>query len=235
MKFRASHLSLFTAVLCLTGCGVNINVETGPTQHETHAVERDSAKSLRAELQMGAGTLKVSGGSSKWMDGDFTYNVASWKPNIRYTAGNLIVDQGSSGGGVHTGSSVNEWSLRLNNDVATDLTVRMGAGEARLDLGSLALRGLDIEMGAGELRLDLRGNPKHDYDVKVRGGAGEATINLPKDAGIYAKATGGLGEIKVTGLRSEGDHYVNDAWGGSKPQVHVDVQGGVGQINLIAE
>jgi hypothetical protein len=34
------------------------------------------------------------------------------------------------------------------------------------------------------------------------------------------------------GLQREGDSYVNDAYGDSDVTLEVDVQGGVGQINL---
>lgn len=224
----------FAAAFYLACCGA----PTGPTQHESRSIPRDASESLRADLRMGAGTLKVSGGSSNWMQGDFTYNVASWKPEIRYSSsgghGELTVEQPGSNQS-HSGSTKNEWDLRLSNDIPTDLTAHMGAGEARLDLGTLSLRGLEIEMGAGELRLDLRGKPSHSYDARIRGGAGEATVYLPRDAGIYARASGGLGEIKAQGLRSDGDHWVNDAYSTSKVQVRLDIQGGVGQINLIAE
>ncbi len=115
------------------------------------------------------------------------------------------------------------------------LTARVGAGEVRLDLGTLTLRSLEIEMGAGELRLDLRGHPKDDYDVRIRGGAGEATVYLPPNVGVFAKASGGLGEINVQGLRQESGHWVNDAYETAKVQIHLDIQGGVGAINLIAK
>ena len=187
---------------------------------------------------MGAGSLKLSGGSSNWMQGNFTYNVASWKPNVVYSSsggrGDLTVEQPSSSES-HAGNSTNEWDVKLNNDTATDLTVRMGAGEATLNLGALDLRSLDVEMGAGQLRLDLRGDPKHSYDVRARGGAGEATIHLPKAAGLYVTAKGGLGDINVTGLRKDGDHWVNDAYDKAKVQVKLDFQGGVGSISIIAE
>lgn len=225
---------MLAAVLCLAGCGT---VSTGPTERESHSVEKDSSEALHAELKMGAGSLKVTGGSAKWMQGDFAYNVAEWKPNIKYaTSGGhatLTIDQGKSS--THTGNAMNEWNLRLNNEIATDFHAELGAGEARLELGSLALQGVQVEMGAGELRLDLRGKPARSYDVTVRGGAGEATVYLPQGVGLYAKAAGGLGEINVKGLRKEGDHWVNDAYDKAKVQVHVDVQGGVGQINIIAE
>ena len=48
-------------------------------------------------------------------------------------------------------------------------------------------------------------------------------------------AEGGIGEIQVRGLRREGQHWINDAYDNSKVQIHLDIQGGVGQINLFAE
>jgi hypothetical protein len=229
------YLFLLAAVLCLTSCA---SVATGPTERESHSIERDASKALRADLKMGAGTLKVSGGSAKWMQGDFSYNVPSWKPNVKYSTfgdrGTLTVEQPESSSS-HSGNTTNEWDLRLNDEIPTELTARVGAGEVHLDLGTLALRNLEIEMGAGQLRLDLRGNPKHDYDVRIRGGAGEATVYLPPAAGLFAKASGGLGEINVQGLHKQGDNWVNDAYETAKVQIHLDIQGGVGSISLIAK
>lgn len=231
---RTKYVARLAVVLCLTGCGV----PAGPTQHDSRSIEPDASETLRAELRMGGGTLKVSGGSPKWMQADFAYNVPSWKPDVRYATtgshGVLTVEQPSSSQ-THMRSTTNEWDLRLNNQISTDLIAHVGAGEARLDLGSLSLRSVEIEMGAGELRLDLRGNPKRDYDVRVRGGAGEATVYLPRNVGVYAKATGGLGDIKVRGLRAEGEHWINDAHGTSQVQLRLDIRGGVGAISLIAE
>ena len=54
-------------------------------------------------------------------------------------------------------------------------------------------------MGVGELKMDLRGTPKHDYNVDIRGGVGEATVHLPRDIGVYATGSGGIGEIHLKG------------------------------------
>lgn len=225
------------AAVFLAGCEFS-SVPVGPTQHDSKSVELDKSEMARVDLRMGAGNLNIKGGSSKFVEADFTYNVPSWKPEFRYTntgvRGDLVIEQPSHGR-VHGGSNNYIWDLRFNDEKPLDLTAHFGAGEANLNLGSMSLRSLDIEMGVGELKLDLRGNPKRSYDVRIRGGVGEATVYLPKDVGIEADAQGGIGGISASGLRKEEGRYVNDAFATAKTKIHLNIRGGVGSINLIAE
>jgi hypothetical protein len=172
------------------------------------------------------------------MQGDFTYNVASWKPSIRYSStgslGSLTIEQPGANS-VHVGNVKYQWDLRLNKEVPLDMKVHCGAGKARLDLGSLALRSVEVAMGVGELDMDLRGSPKHSYNVHVQGGVGEATIRLPGDVGVYAEAAGGIGEIRAQGLRREDGHWVNDAHDHSRVNIRLDIEGGIGSIRLLAD
>jgi hypothetical protein len=64
---------------------------------------------------------------------------------------------------------------------------------------------------------------------------GEASIRLPRDVGVYAEARGGIGSVRTEGLRREGAHWVNDAYDRAKTTIHLDVQGGIGAINLISD
>jgi hypothetical protein len=68
--------------------------------------------------------------------------------------------------------------------------------------------------------------------VSIQGGVGEATVMLPSEVGVRAKAEGGIGKINAEGLTREGNSYVNDAYGNSDVILEVDVEGGVGEINL---
>ncbi len=45
-------------------------------------------------------------------------------------------------------------------------------------------------------------------------------------------AEGGIGEINASGLQKDGNTFTNDAYGSSDTTVHIDFQGGVGQVNL---
>ena len=227
---------LLVVVAVLPGsCGAQ-GQGVGEMQNEARAVQPEDAKSVTAHLTMGAGELKVSGAADALMEADFSYNVADWKPQIDYEVsgekGELTVKQGSGDDGRLGGGARNEWNLRFNDDVPTDLVVKMGAGESDLDLDSLTLTGLDLEVGAGETTVDLTGDYAQDFDSSIEGGVGEATVLVPSEVGVRVRAEGGLGKINAEGFWREGDAYVNDAYGDSDATLDVDVQGGVGQINL---
>ncbi len=230
MFAAAATLSLS---LLLIGCAEDWG-PPGPTQNETRSIDLDKSELVRAELKMGAGELSVRGGSSKLMDGEFTYNRPAMKPEIHYDSsgfrGHLKVEEPSN---VHHVNSKYRWDLRFNEEKPLDMIVHFGAGEGRLDVGSLRLRSLEIHMGVGELRVDLRGMPKNDYDVSIHGGVGEATIYLPEGVGVVAEAHGGIGGINARGLEKRDGRYVNDAYGRSKTTVRLEVHGGIGAINLV--
>src|SRR5260370_24103213 len=201
-------LVVIAAALTLSGCIGNIT-PTGPEQHESRSVDLDKSERVRVELKMPVGELDVRGGAGKLLDADFTYNVAAWKPDIRYSsagaAGDLIIEQ--HGPTSSSGNTKNHWDLRFNDNVPLDLRVEFGAGEGRLNPGRLSLRTVELEMGAGTLRLDLRGTPSKDYSVRVRGGVGEARVSLAKEVGFSATAFGGVGGGSVTrGSKSAGQH-----------------------------
>jgi len=222
--------------LALSGCV--IETRTGVARHDRVSVERDASQFLRVNLNMGAGNLNVSGGSDKFLDGTVVYDIDSWKPVVQYSSsaghGVLSVEQPGSHHS-NFGNLRYEWNLRLANGIPIDLNVRFGAGDAKLKLGGLLMRSAEVEMGVGKLDLDLRGAPQRDYDVRIRGGVGEASIRLPRDVGVYAEARGGIGSVRTSGLRREGEHWVNDAYDRAKTTIHLDVQGGIGAINLISD
>jgi hypothetical protein len=185
---------------------------------------------------MGAGELTVSGAADALMEADFSYNVSEWKPKVNYDVsgdtGELSIEQGSGEGGRLDSKARNEWDLRLNDEVPTDLNVEMGAGESDLDLDSLTLTGLDLQMGAGKTTVDLTGDYARGFDASIEGGVGEATVLVPSEVGVRVRAEGGLGKINAEGFQREGDSYVNDVYGDSAVTLDVDVHGGVGEINL---
>src|SRR5919112_683249 len=188
-----------------------------------------------AALVVLAGACSTQGGGTQQQVGKMQH-VSEWKPKVSYGVsgeqGELVVKQGSANGGDLSGGARNEWDISMNDEVPTDLVIRLGAGESNLDLDSLTLTGVDLQMGAGKSTVDLTGDYARDFDASIQGGVGQATVLLPSGVGVKAKAEGGLGKINVKGLNKVGDAYVNDAYGESDTNLSVDVKGGVGEINL---
>jgi hypothetical protein len=232
-------LSVPLLALALAGCNpASVEVPVSETKTETVNIEAGKVERVRTDIHMGAGEIRIQGGAAKLLEGTFTYNSPGLKPEVRYDAssfrGSLVIRQTTDKLKV-PGDLKNTWDLRLNNDILMDLVVNIGAGEGKLNLSGLSLRTLEMSMGAGEVDVDLTGDWKRNVEVKVRGGVGEATLRLPRTIGVEARAKGGIGEIKVRGLEKVGDVYQNAAFAKAPVKMYVDVAGGVGQINLLAE
>jgi hypothetical protein len=243
----------------ITGCNVDtIDIRELRTDSET--VELGSAQEVTTEVKLGAGKLAINGGSNDLLEAQFTYNVANWKPEVNYeiSAGNgrLTVEQPDTDEvpSLNIDEVRYEWDLSLNDDVPMVLSIRVGAGESRLTLNSLSLsrfefengagdveidlggstvRDLDIRMGAGDVQLDVSGDWQQDLAASIRGGVGKATVILPTTVGIRATVQGGLGQVNAAALNKEGDVYTNDAYGQSEVTLDIEIEGGVGEINLI--
>jgi hypothetical protein len=90
-------------------------------------------------------------------------------------------------------------------------------------------------MGAGQVDVDLTGDRKKDLDADIEGGVGQATVRLPSKVGVVVHASGGLGSINAHGFKHNDDEYTNDAYGKTPATIHLKVEGGVGEINLVEE
>ena len=200
-------------------------------------VELQGAKSVSATLRMGAGQMNVSGGSGHLMNADFHFDRNFDIPTVDYhvSDGKGMLDVNQESGHINFGPSDNTWDLNFSDDVPIDLRVEMGAGQGNLKLHGMDLTEVELHMGAGQVVLDLTGPRKSDLNVSVKGGVGQATIRLPRDVGVSAHAAGGIGSIRAAGLHESGGEYTNDAYGKSPHRITLDVQGGIGEIELIQE
>lgn len=227
----------FLILVILFGISISKSGASNPILHESQNVDPQGAKSVTAIINMPAGQLIMSGGSTHLVDADFRYDQSSGKPTMAFNnsgdSGRLDISQPRDRS-PHFGRNENDWDLHLGN-VTWDLQIEMGAGHGELNLSGLDLTHLKLDMGAGRLNLNLTGNWKQNFDADIEGGVGQATIRLPRNVGVEVRAEGGIGSIDYHGLHRSGDRYVNDAFGNSPITIHMNVQGGIGQISLIEE
>jgi len=232
----ARYLLTVPAAILLASCNVQHN--TGPLQYDSKTIDAEGAESVHVALHMGAGELRVTDGAQQLARADFSYNVPEWKPDVRYSrtgkSGTLSIDQPKTHNATF-GNTRYTWDLQLNNKIPMDLEIHFGAGKAKLDVGSLDLRGVEVHMGVGEVDLDLRGRLRQSYNVTLNGGVGQATVRVPSDAGIYAEASGGIGSINVRGLNKVGDHWESESYPRAENKIRVQAHGGIGEIRIVAD
>ena len=228
-------LSMVAVLLTVAGCGGGVRV--GELRSESQTVELSGATPVHVVIEMGAGELVVSGGAAALLEADFTYNVAELKPEVVYSGSTLSVRTPDARVRAASLLDLNDyqytWDLRLNDAVPMDMNVTLGAGQSTLKLGSLSLTRLDIGGGAGNVTVDLTGDWQNDLEATIEGGLGKRTLILPADVGVRVRVEVGLGGVDATGLTKEGDYYVNDAYGQSDVTLNIQVNGGVGDTELI--
>ena len=209
----------------------------GGSRHTSQVVDIQGAKSVNAKLEMGAGQLNISDGTNHLLDGDFSFSGSFDEPRVNYSVtdgvGQLSISQDSQS--VHFGNSRNEWRLQFNNETPMELRIDMGAGQGNLNFRNIPLTRLDLNLGAGQVAVDLTGDRTKDLTADIEGGVGQANIRLPKNVGVIAHASGGIGSIRAHGLKEEGDSYTNEAYGKSPVTIHLKVEGGIGEIVLNQE
>ncbi len=233
---RAVLLALAASILLtITACQFD-STPAGPTRETSIHIDRGNVERANVDLNMAAGEMVLRGGAAKLVEGRFEFNVPSWEPKVDSSnAGSQATIKISQPENAHLGGHRQYlWDLQLSDQVLLDLDINCGAGQAKLTLGDLDLRNVEVHMGAGQVDLDLRGKPSHDYQVEVSGGVGQATVHLPDDVGIWAEAHGGLGSITVTGLDKKDNHWENSLYGKGKVNVHLKVEGGIGEIRIIS-
>ncbi|RPI78356.1 MAG: hypothetical protein EHM41_25225 [Chloroflexi bacterium] len=236
MKTNRLLFALVLISLMLTACGSRARV--GALQSESQSVELGAASSVRVEIELGAGDLEMTGEAEKLLEADFNYNVARLKPELEYTDGTLVLRQPDVRGLPVLRDITdyrNEWDLRLNDDVPIDLHVDMGAGNSDLQLAGLSLTRLEVSLGAGISTIDLSGDWVRDLDVTIDTGAADITVRLPADVGVRVEVEDGPHMIEAPDLKQNGDVYTNAAYGVSEVTLHVDMESGIGRINLEVE
>jgi N-terminal domain of toast_rack, DUF2154/Cell wall-active antibiotics response LiaF, C-terminal len=262
MSKQTRHIpALLVGLAALLGAALACSLpiqRTGQLQTKTETVERGAASSVDVEITMGAGELTVSGGAADLMDGEFTYNIDSWEPEVNYAVsgdqGRLTVRQPEVEiSGIPDNDVRYTWDLQFTDETPLNMEINLGAGQSNIDLGTLSLGQLTMRSGAGDVTarlggsqlsqaditagvgkniLDLSGNWENDASIAVKAGIGDLTVIVPKDVGAIITVAVGLGDVNADGFRIQGDSYTNDAYGDSPVTLRVDIQRGVGQVTL---
>lgn len=240
MKTRKNIIILTALILLVSilasGCGAIQFVKAGEMKSESHSVDLGEATSARVTIDMDIGELKIDSGEGKLLEGTFDYNVSEWEPQVSYTVdgsqGSLVVNQPRRRATLAVQNGENHWDIRLNKDVPMEVEINTGAGVSEANFSGIDLSSLDINAGVGNGEFDLAGAWDHDVSVSLHGGVGEVTVFLPSEIGVRVVVNSGIGSVNTSDLSKDGDTYVNDAFGTSAHTLYLDVEAGIGDIEL---
>jgi hypothetical protein len=131
-------LIILAIAITLMACSLTINVpsvKTGVTQtFEIDEALESASETASVNIEMGAGTLDLSGGTEKLVEGEVIYNVNTWKPTLTRVGNSVTIKQeNTSTVGIPDGTIKNKWTIQLGS-IPMDLSLSTGAYEGNLDL-----------------------------------------------------------------------------------------------------
>lgn len=162
--FDLSFAALWPLILIVVGIIVIMSyysrggtwAEKGAKRHLESSIPLSGATRARLTVNFGAGELGFSDGAREgdFLNGEFYYVVGGLEPHVEKELRGDVLEckLGIAGGfpalwGI---GSKNRWSLRLNESIPTELSLRLGAFNGSLNLGGLSLSSLEIKSGAAE-------------------------------------------------------------------------------------
>jgi hypothetical protein len=226
MKF-VKILVILAIAATLMACSFTVNVpsvRTGVTQTFTvdEAAGSDSEVS-KLNIEMGAGKLNLSAGTSKLVEGEILYNIDDWKPTVTREGNSVTISQEHLiNVGIPDGSIKNNWNLKVG-PMPLELSLSSGAYEGDLDLSGLSLTKLSISDGASQskVRFDTL-NPVEMSHFGYKTGASDVTITGLANANAdEITFDSGVGTFEL------------DFSGDLQKDVNVEIKSGMSDVKLI--
>jgi hypothetical protein len=124
-----------------------------------------------------------------------------------------------------------DWKLQLSPRVGFTLDVQVAAGEARLDLTGLDVRGLKVDGAASQVTVILPATG--DFSAHLEGGVGGLTLEIPAGMAARLQIDRGLSALSLPARFSEqGQYYQTSDWTTNQNRVDVQLSIGVGALTI---
>lgn len=220
-------IPLIVIAVILMGCSFTVNlpnVQTGTTQ--TYNIDQAypaNVQTPQLSIEMGAGTLNLSGGSDALVSGTVKTNVSEWKPTVSETSSGVTVTQQQTGQvNIPSNNVTNDWALKLGKNPFS-LKIAAGAYEGTLDLGGIPLTSLDVSDGASKSTITFGSeNPVKMDNLSYKTGASTVEIS-------------GIGNANVSNVTFNGGagSYTLDFTGKLQQDINVTIKTGMSEMKLV--
>jgi hypothetical protein len=198
----------------------------------------DGARRARLSLKHGAGELDVRGGAppdtlfAGTFHGGVDKQVGRQGDEVEATLAargeewlNWIGPRGRGGR--------LDWAVRLNPGLPLALSLESGASAATLDLADLKVTEFALQTGASQTRLVLPANAGHTR-ARINAGAAEVQVRVPEGVAARIRGHMAVGSLDVDQGRfpRRDGGYESPGFETAANRVEIDVEGGVGTVNV---
>lgn len=231
---------LLLGILLLAGCAPTLS-STGNEQEESHQLARLSSdiEQVDVNIRIGVGELFIEESTEFFLDGTYRADPSELLPVLTQREQGkkhvLKLEHTRSVKGKGINDLYNMWDIKLQEDLPYHLDIEFGVGQGKLNLAKLnQLQEVSLELGVGDVIVDLSGAYQQHVNVEVEAGVGNALFYVPQDVGAIVKVTKGLGAFKANELEynPDLDAYVNTAYDASKATIKINIEMGIGQVEV---
>ena len=127
---------------------------------------------------------------------------------------------------------------KRNSVICESVSIENGLGDLSVvGLGNLAAKKIDINIGLGSADIDLSGDRIYDTDINVDVGLGSLDMTLPKKTNIKIYVDSSfLSSVDIYGLKQKKNKlWVSPDWDSSHPTITMDVNVGIGSVDIFIE
>lgn len=139
--------------------------------------------------------------------------------------------------GLNLDCGLSDVQLQINkpNDITSrylEITNGLGSFKAT-GLGYLRTRHVNLKVGLGSAELDFRGQIQEDLEINIDVGLGSLELIFPKNVNVQANVKENfLSEVNINDLVKSGTTWTTPDWDESRPTVTLDVNVGLGSIDI---
>lgn len=197
-------MSIRALVFAAAACAAPLGAQQWRTVDVSRQLRDTATHDVR--ISYGAGSLSVRPADDAVLFAmHLRYDEDAVTPVHRYDAASRRLTLGLGDASVRIGRSMGrnsygELSVRLARAVPMNLDLALGAAEARLDLGGLALLGLKVETGASDSKLTFD-SPNRVRMERLEVSAGAANLEVTGLANANARTihvTSGVGNVELS-------------------------------------
>lgn len=137
---------------------------------------------------------------------------------------------------IEVGVSKAEINFEKPNKISMEsFNIEGGVGKLHMEkLGNANIKGMIFEGGIGSYELDFSGEYQQDLSGSMELGMGKLILYIPRKIGTRISIDRSfLSSVSIDEAYKDGDVYTNDRWGKSKHSIDLDIETGVGKIEVI--